>query len=269
MLDRFIIIQKKRGNYLMLVLVSFSLTVFLSFVNMFLGGNSLFLVALISLSFAYPLTSAARMLERDEIDKIASSGKIFARYKRELLLFWSLFLGICIGLYIGSPFISDYTYQQRFYDSISGALSSSDMSFLYILLNNLEVAFFTFIISFFIYSAIIFVIAWNASVLVYFLTSFGSFREAFISAVFLLPHGLMEIGGYVFAGVAGALFALRLDVALSSKYYKAYEKGRAVYRRDRRDVFSKLINYQLILDIIYLLGLSVLFIITGATMEVL
>ena len=269
MLDRIIIQEKKKGNYLILILISFSLTILLSFINMFLGGNSLFLVALISLAFAYPLTSSARKLEREEIDRIAKSKKIFSKYKKELLLFWSLFIGITLGLYISYPFITDYTYQQKFFESISGYITNSNLTFLKILIKNLEVAFFTFIISFFIYSAIIFVIAWNASILAYFLTSFGSAKEAFITAIFLLSHGLLEIGGYIFAGIAGALFALRLDVAYSSQYYKSYEEGKPKIKKDRRHTFEKLINKQLIIDIIYLLSLAVIFITTAAIIEVL
>lgn len=271
MLDRFILKTEFSQNYFVLFIISFLIGIILAFVNYFIGGNSLFLVALISLALAYPITNYARKMDRKMVDEFNTTKFFVKRYKKELVLFWTLFLGILLSIIFSMSFnlITDMSYQEMFVQKISGNITQSDFGFGVVLLNNLKVAFFTFIISFLVFSGLIFVIVWNASILGYYLYNLGSFGESFFNFLLLFPHALLEIGGYIFAGIAGAILAYRIDLAYSSKYYEKYNPKKKEYelKPDRRQTFSKILNKRLFIDFGYLLLLSFVFILVGSFIE--
>lgn len=276
MLDRFILKIEERRKYIFLIPITFIITIILAFFNKFIGGNALFLVALVSLALAYPITSFARSMERKDIENFSQSRSFFKRYEKELILFLSIFVGVAIGLFVSTPFISDFTSQEAFAKSISagenieGHATQFDSTFFLILANNLKAIFLTFVLSFLLYSGLIFILIWNASVIAYALYNLGSYDKVLITAVSILPQGLLEISGYIAAGMAGAILAFRLDIAYSSKFYKVSDKkGNITLKPDRRNTFNKLINKRFYTDLILLIIAALGLIIIGAVIEVL
>ena len=275
MLDRFILKIEEKHKYV-LIPMTFAITIILAFFNKFIGGNALFLVALVSLALAYPITSFARSMERKEIEEFAHSRSFFKRYEKELVLFLSIFLGVTLGLFVSTPFISDFSYQEAFAkpisagDSIEGHVTQFGSTFLLILANNLKVTFLTFVLSFLLYSGLIFILIWNASVIAYALYNLGSYDKVLLAAISILPHGLLEIAGYIVAGMVGAILAFRLDNAYSSRFYKVSdEKGNIKLKPDRRNIFNKLLNKRFYTDLIFLILVALGLVVVGAIVEVL
>ena len=280
MLDRFILKVEEGRKYILLVPITFVITIILAFFNKFIGGNALFLVAFVSLALAYPITSFARSMERKDIEEFNKSRNFFQRYEKELVVFLLMFCGVSLGFFASIPFISDFSYQEAFAGpinesvvagkSIGGYVAQSDSVFPLIFMNNLKVTFLTFILSFLLYSGLIFILVWNASVIVYTLHSFGSYDKVLIMAISILPHGFLEIAGYIVAGLAGAILSFRLDNAYSSKFYKVSdEKGNIKIRPDRRNTFKKILNKRFYVDLILLVIISLVLVFVGALIEVL
>ena len=268
MLDIFILKIEQKRHYVLLIFISFLISIILSYVNSFIGGNSLFAVSLISLALAYPVTTYLREMDRLEIDEYSKHTSFLKRYSKELLIFWSIFMGVFLGLFVSISFTNDFSYQESFVSEIAGNFIHIENSFFDILYNNLNVAFFTMIISFFVFSGLIFVLVWNASILAYYVSTFESFDKIFLISFFLLPHALLEIGGYVFAGLAGAILAYRLDLAYMTKFYNLFtKKGERQTFRDKRNTFRKIINKRLFVDLACLVGFSVFLVCLGAVIE--
>jgi|GEM_PF-5861240 uncharacterized membrane protein SpoIIM required for sporulation len=278
MLDRFILDIEEGHKYVLLVPITFVITIILAFFNKFIGGNALFLVALVSLALSYPITSFARSMERKDIEEFNKSRSFFKRYEKELVLFLSMFLGVSFGLFASISFISDFSYQEAFAgpinegvdvgESISGNAINTESTFFLIFMNNLRVIFLTFVLSFLLYSGLIFILVWNASVIVYVLSNFGSYDKVLIMAISILPHGFLEIAGYIAAGLAGAILSFRLDNAYSSKFYKVSdEKGNIEMRPDRRNIFNKILNKRLYMDLILLVFVALGLVFFGALIE--
>ncbi len=248
-----------KHDFFKIIFIAFLITVGIGFVNSFLGGISIFLVAFISLALSYPVTKYSR-----EISKVISTlflDKSFSKqYKYELGVFLALFVGVVFGMYIlnVSGLTMDFSYEESFVSSLKGDITNFDSGlFSQILFNNLFVAFNTFIISALFFSALIFVIIWNASILAYYLYSLNSHTGAFITSMNVLIHALLEIGGYVMAGILGAILSYRLSI-----YFLGYgELSRTNQRRVLNKTFAK--------DCFILLFFCISFIFVGVIIEVL
>lgn len=211
MLESFLFDAEKNGSVLKVLFASFVITFVLGFLNQYIGSNSLFLVALVSLALSYPVVNYIRSMNKDEIEHQLNCSLLFMRHEKEMKVFWALFLGVILGFYLVSHlgFTTDFSYQQKFVDGVSGKFLDGSNSFKAIFINNLIVVFFTFIISMFVFSGLIFILVWNASILSYYFYSLSG--EVFLKFVSILPHGLLEVGGYVFAGIAGSILAYKFD----------------------------------------------------------
>lgn len=191
-----ILLDAEEKDYIFRILfVTLLITVILAFFNNFVGGNSLFLIALISLALSYPVITYIREMDIEELEKNMKAKLLILRHEREMTVFWAIFVGLVIGLYISTPLITDFTYQEAFKNKVSGNITQSQFSFTQILLNNLEVNLMTFIISFLAFSGLIFVLVWNASIVSYHLYSLSSHKLALLQGLIFLSHGLLEIGG--------------------------------------------------------------------------
>ena len=171
---------------------------------------------------------------------------LILRHEREMTVFWAIFVGLVIGLYISTPLITDFTYQEAFKNKVSGNITQSQFSFTQILLNNLEVNLMTFIISFLAFSGLIFVLVWNASIVSYHLYSLSSHKLALLQGLIFLSHGLLEIGGYILAGIAGSILALKID---------------------RKTKFNHSLNKEFLKDLFILIFASILLVFIGAGIE--
>lgn len=213
MLEAYLEKAEKNVNVLTILGISFIVTFLLGFINSFIGKNSLFLVALVSLALSYPVISYIRGMNKEEIEKQMDANLLFSRHAKELVVFWTIFIGILFAFLILMKLnlVTEFTFQEQFYSKVSGMITMFNNSFGVILLNNLYVTFFTFLISFLSFAGLIFVISWNASILAYYLYHSETISNSLLSFISLLPHGLLEVGGYVLAGITGAILAYRID----------------------------------------------------------
>ena len=245
MFESFIFDLEKKSNFLWIFLVSFIVSILLGGVNYLVGGNFLFLVAFVSLFFSYPFTKYFKSV----IIKNFESKGFFSRISKELVIFWSFFLGIILGFIVCFKLnlIIDYFLQENFVNLIRGNIVDLSNSFFMIVTNNLLVAFFCFIISFLAFSGLIFIIVWNASILTIYLSQFSGFVSFF--NLFGMLHGFIEIGGFIFAGILGAVLSNRIE--------KEFNYGNKIK-------FNKLF----VKDICILFILSITFILLAAFLEI-
>ena len=201
----------REHNYLYMFSFFFLLTVVLSGVVSFTGGQSIFAVGLVSLAVAYPVITYFRELNREDIHRRYPLKTLFLNHLDEVFTAWTLFVAVGIGFYAAtrSGFLSDFTYQEAFVEGLDGMITSSIGVFNTVFMNNLLVGGFTFLISFISFSGLIFILVWNASIVAHYLVSLESF--AGLTALIILPHGLLEVAGYVFSGVGGSVLALRVN----------------------------------------------------------
>jgi uncharacterized membrane protein SpoIIM required for sporulation len=220
-------------------------TFIIGYLNQFIGGNMLFLVSLVALMLAYPVVKYVRSMDKEELDERMQKRRLFARHGNELVVFWTIFVAATIGLLAAIPFQSDFTYQQAFVNQLTGYVTNN-IGFEEVLLNNLEVMAFTFVLSIISFSAVVFVLLWNASIVAYVLTQITSGTNAFLTGFGMLPHGLLEIGGYVMAGIAGSILALRFD---------------------RKKKLDADINERFWKDFLMLIGMAIGLVVLGAVLE--
>ncbi|MFW5705338.1 MAG: stage II sporulation protein M [Nanoarchaeota archaeon] len=271
MLETFLLDAEKQNKFLKISITTIFITFILGIVNhYFLNGISFFLITLVSLSLSYPVVRYILDIDRGEIDKLKNHKFTFQRYERELVVLWSIFCGAVVGFYLLNffGFTIDFRYEESFISAIKGNFLENQLSFFQILSNNLLVALVTFLISTMVFSGLIFILLWNASILAFYLSSLGSHRNAVIGGVNILSYGLIEVGGFILAGMAGGILAYRLHKGFKSRYYKhRLEDGTFEKRRDRRRTFEKLVNKQLFIDTLVLTFASVIFIVIAAFIE--
>jgi uncharacterized membrane protein SpoIIM required for sporulation len=211
MLEHYLLDAEKKGKVGWIFIITFTIIFITAIVNFFLGGNSLFLVSLVSLTLSYPVVNYVRSMNREKIELKMDEETLLRRHASELLVFWTIFVAAVVGLAVTFPFQLDFTFQEAFLSQITGYVTEGQLPFSMILLNNLKVLGFTFVISVISFSALIFVLIWNASIVVYSLSKYPSVIDSLRSGVLLIPHGLLEIGGYVMIAIAGSIIAYRID----------------------------------------------------------
>jgi uncharacterized membrane protein SpoIIM required for sporulation len=250
---------ERNHNFFKIIFIGLFLSLVVGFVNSFLGSISIFLVAFISLALSYPVTKYLREIEKINSDKILDKS-FFKRYESEIGVFWALFVGTVIGMYFLNltGLTTDFEYEESFVSNLKGEITGFDtIIFSQILFNNLFVAFNTFVISSLFFSALIFVVVWNASILAYYLYSLSSHSNAAITFLNVLVHALLEIGGYVWAGLLGAILSYRLSI-----YFIGYGGFSNTNRK-------KVLNKTFAIDCLILFCLCISFILLGAVFEVL
>lgn len=193
-------------------------------------------VLFLSLGMSYPFV---RYLLGEEEREISGDieGTLLQRHAAELKLYLSFFLGATIAFAFSRFFVADSFYSVQcsvlkvlgraitdnceilIDQSALGAtgvsftgLATGGPSFLMIFTNNLWVYIATFLLAFFLSSGLLFILAWNASVLGVWVGTVSASvlnSAAFVPAIVLLylPHGIPEIAAYIFAGFAGSLLS--------------------------------------------------------------
>lgn len=246
MFERYLLDAEEKAQFFRIFIIVLAITIVVGIFNHFIGGNSLFYVALLGLAIAYPVIEYIRSMPKLEAELQHGASALVQRHERELVVFWSIFLAALVGMYIMLPWTSDFTFQEAFYSSFSGNVTNISAPFTTILLNNLQVLGFTFVIGFIAFSGLIFVLLWNASIVVYVLSELPASTAAFHGLLYM-SHGLLEIGGYVLIAMVGSILA---------------------YRIDRRKNFNHEIDMVFIKDISLLALCAVLLIVIGAVIEV-
>lgn len=163
-------------------------------------------VLLASLTASYPLIRYLEMREEDTEDvEDLEELELLKRHWTELEIYLAFFLGVTLAFSLSSFLLpaSFFTNQDAVIGSISGKLVSQGL-FMEIITNNLSVFILTFVLSFLLTAGMVFILVWNASVLGVFLAKISeSFFHLPIAALSYLPHGVLEIGAYILAGISG------------------------------------------------------------------
>lgn len=243
----------------------FGFVIILSFVVLYItqhyikfeiGMISTFLV---TLAISYPVVKFLKREEKsEEVKKRLKETKLIERHSRELLIYLTIFVAVTVAFicYASIFDVNVFDAQIETVKNINPGMISGNIfnvdHFTTILYNNLGVFFLTFLLSLIISGGMVFIIIWNASVLGVFLVSITQdiFR-ANVAIFSYLPHGLLEIGGYVFAGIAASLLSHQVDNYLVKEHYK-------------QGVFDRVI-----LDVLVITGIGLGFIFLGAFVEVL
>jgi uncharacterized membrane protein SpoIIM required for sporulation len=198
-------------------------------------------------------------IEREEAEHKINE-KFFQRHEETILLFSLFFLGVFLSLFIISTLSDEVYVKYMFEDQLneisrvtsmagsSGSFIASEMIQI-IIENNLRVMGLSFILSFLIGSGALIILAWNASILALYLSSFlrkGLMEEFLVRSISLIPHAPIEIVAYFLAGIAGGILSAGII---------------------REKMFSK--EFFLVLrDSLILLGLAIVAIFIGAFIEV-
>lgn len=201
----------RNHNYLLMFLFSLGLSIFVSGIVWFFGGQTVFAVGIISLALSYPVITYFLSVNKGVVTRRYTFNDLLVNHLDEVFASWSIFIGVVLGLYVGaySELLTEFIYQEAFVEGLDGMITGRVELFNMVLFNNLVVGAVTFILCFISFSALIFVLVWNASIVSYYLYSLEGY--AFLIALFLLPHGLLEVAGYVFSGIAGSVLAFRVD----------------------------------------------------------
>jgi uncharacterized membrane protein SpoIIM required for sporulation len=198
-------------------------------------------------------------VEREEAEcKIKES--FFCRHSKTIWLFSLFFIGVFISLFMVASFSDEKYVRYIFQDQLSeiervtsmsrptGAYVSSEILDI-IISNNLRVMGLSFILSFILGSGAIIILAWNASILALYLSSFfrqGLMEEFMIRSISLIPHAPIEIAAYFLAGISGGILSVGVI---------------------REKIFSK--EFALVFrDSLILMALSVAAVLVGAVVEV-
>ena len=198
-------------------------------------------------------------VEREEAEHRINE-KFFERHGETILLFSLFFLGVFAALFTVSTFSEEKYVRYIFEDQLAEiarvtSIGSSSGSFMaseilqIIIENNLRVMGLSFLLSFLLGSGAIIILAWNASILALFLSSFvrkGLMEEFVLRSIALIPHAPIEIAAYFLAGMAGGILSVGLI---------------------REKLFSK--EFILVFrDSLILMGLAVLAVFIGGFVEV-
>ena len=197
-------------------------------------------------------------IEREEAEHRIKE-KFFERHGETIWIFSLFFLGVLIAIFLVSTLSDEQYVKYIFQDQLTeiarvtsvgstGSFASSDMLNI-IIQNNLRVMGLSFLLSFLLGSGAIIILAWNASILALYLSSFlrkGLVTEFIVRSVSLIPHAPVEIAAYFLAGIAGGILSIGLI---------------------REKLFGR--EFFLVLrDSLILLGLSIAAIFVGAFIEV-
>lgn len=173
---------------------------------------------LLAISLTYPFINFLRKDSQEELISKFKESALLKRHSKELVIFWVLFVALVLGFYC-ALLVNPNTYLYNPNIGITGI--SESPTFVSVLLNNLGVFVLTFILCLISISAIIFIIEWSALLIALYMIKIGEIIPSLITALLLLSHGLLEIGGYILAGFAGILISTKFDVhekKISSKY---------------------------------------------------
>ena len=228
MFETFFYKSLQNHRYINIFILTLIITLLLTILNYFIGGNAMFLVTFISLALSFPIIRYFKKLNNEEIKRIYSSNKLLHNHIEEIITCWVIFIAVGISFFIGivTGLITEFTYHEAFVGKLLGMITHFQELFTIIFINNLIVGLLTFLLSFLVFSGFIFVLVWNASLVAYYLYSLQDSQTALITTLLILPHGLLEIGGYVLAGIAGGLLAYRFEIwkDLSQKEQKEFRK---------------------------------------------
>jgi len=216
--------------------------------------SGIFSVLFIIIPSAYFMTSLIKREERIEEKDIEEFHKksFWEKHFVHIILLLVFFAGVTLTFALWHFFLDPNFFQVQDVvinriQGVSGALTKGSFAdFSRVLGNNLQVMLFAFLFSLFFGAGAVFIIVWNASIL-------GVAIAKISESVWHIPgagsmfvtHGILEIGGYIVAGLAGSLISA------------------AVLRKNRSAVLKAIL-----FDSLKLLVLAIVLILIGAFVEV-
>ncbi len=191
------------------------------------------LIVTFTVMFSIPFVYYTLKYEEDKVVEGKSSFKLLNEHSHAIYAFMFLFIGFVIAFSFWYVFLSqsqNFTAQietfclinrpANFQDCVSqytgnslssttGAVTSFDRLFL-IFANNIYVSIFTLIFSLVFGAGVIFILAWNASVIS---AAIGIYTNSQISNLWLglaryMTHGIPEIAAYFVIALAGGLVSV-------------------------------------------------------------
>jgi len=243
-----------------------------------------FIITIVSILLAYsvfpkyagiifPLLTAVAMApliyrifgeEEEEIEEAVhnkSHEGFLQRHDDTILLFSLFFIGSFLAsFFIASffpesfvkvafePQLNDINAVQSLSQSASGKAITGGLINL-IIVNNLKVMVFAFLLSFLFATGATFILSWNASILGIYFASFvrqGLFDQLIATTTGIFPHAVIEMTAYFLAGIGGGILSAGMV---------------------REEFFTP--EFKLVLrDSLMLMGMSIAFVIVGAYVEV-
>lgn len=192
--------------------------------NMIFPGDSTGKIVILFITISVsPMFYLIFEKEEESERKIAQNRRhesFFKRYEDTMWLFTLFFLGVFMAIFVFSLFSAQVDVEDTFEDqlleierisSISSGYYNSAKILELIFQNNLRVMGLAFFLSFVIGVGAVVILAWNASILALFLTSFlkqGSIVDFLTRTITLIPHAPIEIGAYFIAGIAGGILSM-------------------------------------------------------------
>jgi uncharacterized membrane protein SpoIIM required for sporulation len=207
------------------------------------------------------LVQGSLIFEEKEENKSKSEEWILKEHSKLILLLLSIFIGFMFAFIIWSIVLPSNVSETVFKSQISvineirsvnniitgNAVNNTD--FIIILSNNLKVLLFSFILALFYGAGSLFVLAWNASILGFVIGNLAKTQLGLLSLPLLftkyLTHGIPEMISYFIASLAGGIIFIKIV----------------------RDDFKKSTNKKTFIDIMILIGISLLVLIIAALIE--
>jgi uncharacterized membrane protein SpoIIM required for sporulation len=236
------------------VLISAQISYKVSVAGQMFNLSGIFTVLFVIIPSAYFITQWIKREERFEEIAIRKYHRMsfWDKHGNYILLSLFFFAGLTLAFSVWAYALPGDFFQVQSskinqIQGVTGALTHGDLgSFVRILNNNLQVTAFAFLFSLFFGAGAVFIIAWNASILGVYISQLSRHvLEIPWWSIFFLPHGVPEIGGYIFAGLAGGLISA------------------AILRKNDRKILRVIV-----LDSMKLLAVAVAMIILGAAIEV-
>jgi len=189
--------------------------------NISFDPTGLFAVLFVILPSSYFITHIIKKEELLEEEYIREHHEkyFWVRHEKDIMIMMFFFLGLTFAFAFWSFIMPESLFQIQIakinqIKGISGSVTGAAIGdqaglFSRILLNNLQVMAFSFFFSFIFGAGMVFIIAWNASILGVYVGAKLSETMWHIPVVTLgfLPHGIPEIAGFVTAGLAGGLLS--------------------------------------------------------------
>ncbi len=217
MIPEYILKEERAHNYSLLIVLAFLSTVigFVAAKMLFPSQIDVLAVIFASIPLIYPLT---RFLLDDEKEN--------APHSPEIAVYFSIFVGQVIAFTSISLYFPDAFETQLDIIGAAGYAVEPTAAFTSILFNNMTVFAAIFLLSLIITSAGVFIVSWNASVM-------GAFFAHLISELptstallvgtsevptplAFIPHGTLEMLGFIVAGITGTL----MSAAIYRKHFQ-------------------------------------------------
>lgn len=223
-----------------MIVASFGISLICSFIAYFIfpsfsGVISPLLITVAMAPVMYGLFSAEEQIEEKQA-RMMINQSLLDRYDELIKIFAWFFIGNMLAILlmvavlptettsvIFSQQVSEIEAITNLANSVTGQAISGEFLPI-IIINNLKVMAFSFVLAFLIETGGLFILSWNASILGVYFGDFirqGTQSQFLMVTIGILPHAIIEILAYFLAGIAGGVLSLGLvKTSPGSKEFK-------------------------------------------------